>query len=46
MKAGRSISLDTKIWDSLENYRKKHGLASVSSTMEKLLAEKLGVKIE
>lgn len=44
VKSGRSVSLDIKYWQALEEYRKKHGLPSISAALEHILEKALKVK--
>ncbi|MCS7094088.1 MAG: hypothetical protein RMJ18_02815 [Candidatus Aenigmarchaeota archaeon] len=44
MKSSKSVSIDIKYWQALEEYRKKKGLASISSALEEILKEFFGEK--
>jgi len=44
MKSSKSVSLDIKYWQALEEFRKKKGLSSLSSALEEVLKEYFGEK--
>jgi predicted DNA-binding ribbon-helix-helix protein len=44
MKSSKSVSLDLKYWQALEEIRKKRGLPSLSSALEEVLKEHFGEK--
>jgi metal-responsive CopG/Arc/MetJ family transcriptional regulator len=44
MKSSKSVSLDIRYWQALEEIRKKRGLPSLSSALEELLKEYFGEK--
>ncbi|MCS7135292.1 MAG: hypothetical protein N3E38_01885 [Candidatus Aenigmarchaeota archaeon] len=42
MKSSKSVSLEIKYWQALEDYRKKKGFPSVSAALEEILKEFFG----
>jgi metal-responsive CopG/Arc/MetJ family transcriptional regulator len=42
MKSSKSVSLDLRYWQALEEIRKKRGLPSLSSALEEVLKEYFG----
>jgi len=44
MKSSKSVSLDIRYWQALEELRKKKGLSSLSSALEEVLREYFGEK--
>jgi len=44
MKSSKSVSLDIKYWQALEEIRRKRGLSSLSSALEEVLKEYFGGK--
>lgn len=45
MRAGRSVSLDTKVWQAVEDYKNQNGFADVSAAVEDIVKKFLKVKI-
>lgn len=45
MRAGRSVSLDTKVWEAVEGYMHDNGLKDVSSAVEDIARRFLKVKM-
>ena len=45
MRAGKSISLDMKVWEAIEEFRLKHGLRNTSVAIEEIIKNILKVKI-
>jgi hypothetical protein len=43
MKSAKSVSLDIRYWNALEEYRKKRGLSSISAAVEEVLSKQLKV---
>lgn len=44
MKSSKSVSIDIKYWQALEDLRKKKGFNSLSSALEEVLKEYFGEK--
>lgn len=44
MKSSKSVSIDIRYWQALEELRKKKGLNSLSSALEEVLKEYFGEK--
>jgi hypothetical protein len=44
VRSGKSVSLEIKYWQALEDYRRKKGLPSLSRALEEILEKFFGGK--